>query len=94
MVARAASAGGALPNVAIAVVSWLISEFFAGCAAYAEAMYPMRPLEHDDAHRKDPVPPVASRPAGVPRPILRVVSGTAGRGAERFEAARQDSRRE
>jgi len=47
VIAFSAHAGSALPSVPIAILSWLIAEFFAGCAAYAQAMYPNFPLEHD-----------------------------------------------
>jgi hypothetical protein len=30
----------ALANFPVAVVSWIVAQFFVGCAAYAEAMYP------------------------------------------------------
>ncbi|MBV8919241.1 hypothetical protein [Bradyrhizobium sp.] len=44
---------GALPNAPIAIVSWLVAEFCAGCAAYALAMYPTFPLEDHDIERRD-----------------------------------------
>jgi hypothetical protein len=60
-VALTAYAGGALQSVPIAVLSWLIVEFFAAHVAYAQAMYsivaPLDPLD-----RGDPVRPVAPQP--------------------------------
>jgi hypothetical protein len=47
----------ALANFPVAVVSWIVAQFFVGCAAYAEAMYPSiayRPEdENDEAERCD-----------------------------------------
>ena len=37
---RAAQAGVAFINLPAAIFSWLLTQFFVGCAAYAEAMYP------------------------------------------------------
>jgi uncharacterized protein YjiS (DUF1127 family) len=84
-VAFSVHAGSVLPGVPIAIVSWLLAEFFAGCAAYAQAMYPVFPLEDDGVDRGDPLPPVAShpRPASRERPILRLVPTMVERGIER-----------
>jgi uncharacterized protein YjiS (DUF1127 family) len=83
-VAFSVHAGNVVPTVPIAIVSWLIAEFFAGCAAYAQAMYPVFPPE-DDVDRGDLVPPVASHPghASRRRPVLRLVPATAERGSEK-----------
>jgi hypothetical protein len=45
-------------NLPIAIVSWIISQFFAGCAAYAEAMYPSIAYvpQSDDSGRRDAQP--------------------------------------
>jgi uncharacterized protein YjiS (DUF1127 family) len=74
-----ASVGHAFPNLPIAILSWLISEFFAGCAAYAEAMYPVFPPVDDPINRCDPVPPAAppsSNPPSRARPGLKLVPAT------------------
>jgi hypothetical protein len=36
-------AGNALPGLVLAVFSWVIAEFFSGCAAYARGMYALPP---------------------------------------------------
>jgi uncharacterized protein YjiS (DUF1127 family) len=82
-VAFSVHAGSVVPNVPIAIISWLIAEFFAGCAAYAQAMYPVFPPE-DDIDRGDSVRPAASHPGRARgRPVLRLVPATAERGSER-----------
>ena len=88
IVAFSVHAGSVLPSVPIAIVSWLLAEFFAGCAAYAQAMYPVFPLEDDGVDRGDPLPPAASypRPASPGRPILRLVPTMVERGIERHGA--------
>jgi hypothetical protein len=37
-------AGTAFPNLLLAIISWTVAEFLAGCAAYAKAMYPPPPM--------------------------------------------------
>ncbi|WP_407154386.1 hypothetical protein [Bradyrhizobium sp. STM 3557] len=55
-------------------LSWLLSEFLAGCAVYAEAMYPV-PIATD--HRDNSGDQAVPAPAAVvPRPRLVVVSDT------------------
>jgi uncharacterized protein YjiS (DUF1127 family) len=87
-VAFSVHAGSVLPSVPIAIVSWLLAEFFAGCAAYAQAMYPFVPLEDDGVDRGNPLPAAAShpRPASRGRPILRLVPTMVERGIERDRA--------
>jgi hypothetical protein len=51
-------AGGVLPKVPIAILSWLIVEFFAAYVAYAQAMYSIVSPQ-DSLDRGDPVRPVA-----------------------------------
>jgi uncharacterized protein YjiS (DUF1127 family) len=79
IVALMASVGHGFPNLPIAILSWLIAEFFAGCAAYAEAMYPISPLVDDPVDRGDPVqpaaPPLLNRPSRA-RPSLTLVPAT------------------
>jgi uncharacterized protein YjiS (DUF1127 family) len=75
---RSAHALHAVPTLPIAIVSWLATEFFAGCAAYAQAMYPVFPLEDEAA---DPPGRVAAAAAGQgdaprSRPVLRLVPMT------------------
>ena len=80
-VALVAHAGSAVPNAPIAILSWLIAEFCAGCAAYAQAMYPIVPPE-DDVDRGDNVSTAASRLGNRPRTrtVLTLVRATAERG--------------
>jgi len=62
----------AVAEAALAALSWLLSEFLAGCAVYAEVMYPMPiAMGHNDhsSDRADPTPAPA-----VARPHLVVVS--------------------
>jgi hypothetical protein len=62
----------AIAEAALAGLSWLLSEFLAGCAVYAEAMYPMTiAMGHSDnsSDQTAPAPVVA-------RPRLVVVSDT------------------
>jgi hypothetical protein len=65
----------ALAEAAIAGLSWLFSEFLAGCAIYAEAMYPapMTAMGHSDNPTDQAVP--APAPV-VARPRLFVISDT------------------
>ena len=79
-VALAVHAGGAVPNAPIAIVSWLIAEFCAGCAAYAQAMYPIVPLEDDPVDFGDNVPTAACHLGNRPRTVLALVRVTAERG--------------
>jgi hypothetical protein len=48
----------AFANFPIGVMSWIVTQVFAGCAAYAEAMYPTAAyaIENDGADRRDPAP--------------------------------------
>jgi hypothetical protein len=41
----------------LTILSWAISEFLAGCAAYAEAMYPTGPLVDDPREMPPPAVP-------------------------------------
>lgn len=64
----------AVAEAALAGLSWLLSEFLAGCAVYAEVMYPMQiAMSHND-NSADPAQP-ASAPV-IARPRLVVVSDT------------------
>jgi hypothetical protein len=94
VVAFSAHAGSAFPSVPIAILSWLMAEFLVGCAGYAQAMYPIFPLEDEEVDRNDPIAPAASHPgiALRARPGLTLVSATAERGVERDEAVGQDRR--
>jgi uncharacterized protein YjiS (DUF1127 family) len=73
--ARSAHAMHALPNLPIVIVSWLVAEFFAGCAAYAQALYPIFPLEDDAADPCGRVAPAAAGQGNAPRsrPVLSLV---------------------
>ena len=72
-------AGHALPNLLLAMLSWAIAEVLAGCAAYAEALYPV------------PAPAVADTSGQVPslpaRPSLSLVSEQTYGGAPRSRPA-------
>ena len=43
----------AVPNILLAVMSWMFAQALAGCAAYAEAIYPMITDEGEPAERRD-----------------------------------------
>ena len=78
--------GDAIPNLPAVIVSWLITEFFRGCAAYAEAIYPICPLEHAPVDRGLPVPPAAPplpAPPSRARPSLKLVSAAHSRDGDR-----------
>jgi hypothetical protein len=81
---------GALPSVAVAIVSWIAAETLAGCAAYARAMYPALALED----LTDPVDPKPFEPrpfeSGRPKnakPALRVISSGSPDGAGPIRAS-------
>jgi hypothetical protein len=65
----------AIAEAAFAGLSWLFAEFLAGCAIYAEAMYPVQAMtmDHSDNSSDQAVPTPA--PAAT-RPRLIVVSDT------------------
>lgn len=77
--AFAVHAVSAHPNVLVAITSWLFSEFCAGCAAYAQAMYPTFPPE-DDVERGKGVQ--AAVPYAGNAPAARTVSAAAERGID------------
>ena len=81
-----ACAGTTFPNLLLAVLAWIIREFLAGCAAYAEGMY-MIPLPVEDDAGVGTVAASAPRCSARPsaRPHLRIVAGNAGQGAESRE---------
>jgi hypothetical protein len=58
----AMTAGNAFPDLLLTILSWAVSEFLSGCAAYAEAMYPTIPVVVD---RNDPG---ETTPSGAPAP--------------------------
>jgi hypothetical protein len=64
----------AVAEAALAALSWLLSEFLAGCAVYAEAMYPTPIITGYSDHSSDQAPP-APAPV-ITRPRLVVVSDT------------------
>jgi len=55
-----------IAEAALAGLSWLLSEFLAGCAVYAEAMYPLPiAMDHSDNSTDQALPtpaPVVARP--------------------------------
>ena len=61
-------------EAALGALSWLLSEFLAGCAVYAEAMYPTPIIRGHSDHSRDQALP-APAPV-VTRPRLVVVSDT------------------
>jgi hypothetical protein len=81
-VALASHAGRAVPNDPIAILSWLIAEFWAGCAAYAQAVYPIMPPEDDPVDHADEVTTAPSHLGNKPptRTVLTLVRATAERG--------------
>ena len=58
----AACAAVAFPNFLLAVVSWTFAQALAGCAAYAEAMYPGFVDSDDRPDSRDRVCDTQSRP--------------------------------
>jgi hypothetical protein len=45
-----------LSNFPAGILSWIFAQFFAGCAAYAEAMYPSIAFhQHEDGDRREPL---------------------------------------
>jgi len=48
----------AFANFPVGILSWMLAQFFVGCAAYAEAMYPsaayVREPENEEADARDP----------------------------------------
>jgi hypothetical protein len=48
----------AFANFPVGVLSWIVTQIFVGCAAYAEAMYPTAAyaFQNEDADRRDPLP--------------------------------------
>jgi len=48
----------AFANFPVGALSWIVTQIFVGCAAYAEAMYPTAAyaFEKEDADRRDPLP--------------------------------------
>lgn len=67
----------AVMDALAAALSWLMQEFLTGCAAYAEAMYPLPPeLDHRSPlhDRATPELKLVNPPAAAPRPYLVAVS--------------------
>jgi hypothetical protein len=86
---------GVLPSLAIAIVSWIVAETLAGCAAYARAMYPALALDDladpvgpkpSEPRQFEPRPPVSGRPKNA-RPTLRVISSGDPDGTGRTKAS-------
>jgi hypothetical protein len=76
----------AFANFPIGIMSWIVTQVFAGCAAYAEAMYPTAAyaVENDDADRRDPAPdrsPQRGSPGLAPdlRELPRFAAGDGGK---------------
>lgn len=80
-------AGVAFPNAALAVLSWVISEFLAGCAAYGQALYctPMALEDRSDVRDPKPGPPPAGGRAR--QPYLVLISGHATSAERRCDVA-------
>jgi uncharacterized protein YjiS (DUF1127 family) len=74
-------AGNALPSLLLAMLSWAITEVLAGCAAYAEAMYPIPVPAAAEASGQAP-PPLRAKPA------LNLVSAQMHGGATRGRPVR------
>jgi hypothetical protein len=76
----AMSASNAFPGLLLTILSWAISEFLSGCAAYAEAMYPIGPVVDDP---RETTPPAVPDPGAgdrnerpFERPNLTLISNT------------------
>jgi hypothetical protein len=71
----------AFANFPIAIVSWIVTQFFAGCAAYAEAMYPSIAYlpENETAERSRSESPACGKSGRSPglAPNLRELSSFA-----------------
>ena len=52
----AAHADRGSPNLLLAILSWVIAEFLAGCAAYAEAIHPNLAIAEDRVNLRDRMP--------------------------------------
>jgi uncharacterized protein YjiS (DUF1127 family) len=74
-------AGNALPSLLLAMLSWAITEVLAGCAAYAEAMYPIPVPAAAEASGQSPLPLRA-------KPTLNLVSAQMHGGATRGRPVR------
>ncbi len=82
----AAHAGNAFPGLLLTILFWVISEFLAGCAAYAKAMHPTPVIIDDHIDFSDPIPSARqcrkATLAGA-RPSLSVISGNTRYSVER-----------
>jgi uncharacterized protein YjiS (DUF1127 family) len=70
-------AGSTFPNLPLAIFSWMTAEFLAGCAAYAEAMYPTLAIVQGRVAHRTPVPTLVSQRSNPPRgarPGLNAIS--------------------
>lgn len=85
------NAGIGFPGLLLAIISWTVTEFLAGCAAYAEAMYPAPVIPENHVHFGDPVSSESSSLPLKAKPYLTVIAGNrdrllrleqAGQGAE------------
>lgn len=88
LVRFAACAGTNFPNVLLAILSWVIGEFLAGCAAYARAMYmiPEPAEDHVEGGRvRAWATPAHGNGSPGARTGLRVIAGTAVESVERSE---------
>lgn len=77
-------AGTAFPNLMIAIISWTVAEFLAGCAAYGKAMYPAPLMADECVVSGVAVPTACSTPAILPqkgkgKPSLIVIAGNGNR---------------
>jgi uncharacterized protein YjiS (DUF1127 family) len=69
-------AGSIFLDVVPAVFSWVVAEFLAGCAAYAEAWHPTPVIMEGRVARRAPEPPPASSRPGA-RSDLKAISSKA-----------------
>jgi hypothetical protein len=73
----AAYAGNVFPNLMLAILSWVVSEFLSACAEYAKAMYPtVAPVnDRGDPDKTNPLAvPSSEHTRSLARPRLVVIS--------------------
>lgn len=66
-------------DLLLAIFSWILAEFLAGCAVYAQAMYPLPPPAAPGAdrdNRQQHAPGQSATASTSVKPVLTVISGT------------------
>lgn len=75
-------AGTAFPNLLVAIISWIVADFIDGCAAYAQAMYPLPPMTGEHVDPGVSVPTACPTPEILPpkrKPSLMLIAGNRSR---------------